>query len=143
MTQTDAHAAFVLRLKQARLAMGLSQTALGIRMGIPEDSASARINRYERGVSEPDLKTAEKIAKTLNVSLSWLVCTDQRLAAAIESFSSLDAKSQDAFLAKLQAAAKKSKTQLAKQAVKKTAKKAAKKVAKTPARTARKGVSAT
>ncbi|WP_213604852.1 helix-turn-helix domain-containing protein [Pseudoxanthomonas japonensis] len=127
MTQTDAHAVFILRLKQARKAMGLSQTALGIRMGIPEETASARINRYERGTSEPDLRTAEKIAKALNVSLSWLVCTDSRLAAAIESFSSLDAKTQEAFLLKLQAAAKKTKVK----SPKPVAKKAIKKVTKT------------
>lgn len=126
MPQTDAHAAFTLRLKQARKAAGLSQVALGVRMGIPEESASARINRYERGSSEPDLKTAEQIAKALGVSLSWLVCTDTKLAAAIESFSSLDAKTQDAFLTKLQAAVKKNKAKPTKAAAKKAVKKVSK-----------------
>lgn len=130
MPQTDAHAAFILRLKQARKTAGLSQVALGVRMGIPEDSASARINRYERGSSEPDLKTAEKIAKALGVSLSWLVCTDSKLAAAIESFSSLDSKTQDAFLTKLQAAAKKTKGKPKKAPVKKVAKAATVKASK-------------
>lgn len=126
MPQTDAHATFIARLKQARKAVGLSQTALGVKMGIPEESASARINRYERGTSEPDLKTAEQLAHALGVSLSWLVCTDPKLAAVIESFSGLDTKTQDAFLAQLQSAAKKSKPKISKTAAKAPVKKAAK-----------------
>jgi hypothetical protein len=43
------------------------------------------------------------MAKKLGVSLSWLVCTDPKLAAVIEGFSRLDAKKQDAFVARLQA----------------------------------------
>jgi transcriptional regulator with XRE-family HTH domain len=131
MPQTDAHATFIQRLKQARKAVGLSQSALGVRMGIPEESASARVNRYERGTSEPDLKTAEQLAKALGVSLSWLVCTDPKLAAVIESFSGLDAKSQDVFLAQLQSAAKKkSKPKVAGASSKTPTKKASKPPAK-------------
>ena len=128
MPQTDVHAVFMQRLRQARKAVGLSQVALGVKMGIPEDSASARINRYERGSSEPDLRTAEKIAKALGVSLSWLVCTDPKLATAIEGFSGLDGKTQDEFLLKLEAAVKKSKARAAK-TPSKPAKKATKKLA--------------
>ena len=38
-----------LRLKEARLRLGLSQEKLGVLAGIDEFSASARINQYERG----------------------------------------------------------------------------------------------
>ena len=131
MPQTDAHATFIARLKQARKALGLSQVALGVRMGIPEETASARINRYERGTSEPDLRTAEQLADALGVSLSWLVCTDHKLAAVIESFSGLDSKSQDAFLAQLQSAAKKkSKPKVADTSPKTPGKKASKPLTK-------------
>jgi transcriptional regulator with XRE-family HTH domain len=104
MPQTDAHAVFIQRLKQARKAVGLSQAALGHKMGLPDEIASTRINRYEVGKSEPDLKTAEAMAKALGVSLSWLVCTDPKLASIIEGYSKLPTKAQDTILAQVEAA---------------------------------------
>ena len=107
MTKTDTHAHFIARLRAARKAVGLSQTALGMRMGLTEDIASTRINRYETGVSEPDLRTAERMAKELGVSLSWLVCTDPKMADMIDGFAKLDAAGQDALLSTLQRALRK------------------------------------
>lgn len=107
MTKTDTHAHFIARLRAARKAVGLSQTALGMRMGLTEDIASTRINRYETGVSEPDLRTAERMAKELGVSLSWLVCTDPKMADMIDGFAKLDAAGQDALLDTLQRALRK------------------------------------
>lgn len=104
MTKTDMHAHFIARLRAARMAVGLSQTALGMRMGLTKDIASTRINRYETGVSEPDLRTAERMAKELGVSLSWLVCTDPKMADMIDGFAKLDAAGQDALLDTLQRA---------------------------------------
>lgn len=104
-------------------------------MGLTDDIASTRINRYEVGTSEPDLRTAERMAKELGVSLSWLVCTDPKLATVIEGFTKLDAKKQDAFVARLQAELRKpvakkvaSKSQAASHGAAKTP---AKKVART------------
>lgn len=107
MTKTDTHAHFIARLRAARKAVGLSQTALGMRMGLTEDIASTRINRYETGVSEPDLRTAERMAKELGVSLSWLVCTDPKMADMIDGFAKLDEAGQDALLGALQRALRK------------------------------------
>ena len=107
MTKTDMHAHFIARLRAARMAVGLSQTALGMRMGLTKDIASTRINRYETGVSEPDLRTAERMAKELGVSLSWLVCTDPKMADMIAGFAKLDAAGQDALLGTLQRALRK------------------------------------
>ena len=101
MTKTDMHAHFIARLRAARTAVGLSQTALGMRMGLTKDIASTRINRYETGASEPDLRTAERMAKELGVSLSWLVCTDPKMADMIDGFAKLDAAGQDALLGTL------------------------------------------
>lgn len=107
MTKTDMHAHFIARLRAARMAVGLSQTALGMRMGLTKDIASTRINRYETGVSEPDLRTAERMARELGVSLSWLVCTDPKMADMIDGFAKLDAAGQDALLGTLQRALRK------------------------------------
>ena len=89
MPQTDAHAVFIQRLKQARKTMGISQAALGLEIGLPEETASTRINRYERGVSEPDLRTAEAMAKALGVSLSYLLAPDERTARLLLAFGAL------------------------------------------------------
>lgn len=107
MTKTDMHAHFIARLRAARMAVGLSQTALGMRMGLTKDIASTRINRYETGVSEPDLRTAERMARELGVSLSWLVCTDPKMADMIDGFGKLDAAGQEALLRTLQRALRK------------------------------------
>jgi transcriptional regulator with XRE-family HTH domain len=102
MPKADVHTIFTRRLKKARISKGLTQAALGVRMGLASNIASTRINRYEVGTSEPDLLTSERMAKKLGVNLSWLVCTDPKLATVIEGFSKLDARQQDNLVARLQ-----------------------------------------
>jgi transcriptional regulator with XRE-family HTH domain len=74
------------RLKQARAQAGLSQKQLGIRAGIDEFSASARINQYERGKHTPDFSTVERIAKVLKVPTPYFYARDDELAALIVKF---------------------------------------------------------
>lgn len=76
-------------------------------MNLPEDVASTRINRYERGVHLPDLETAERMAEALGVPLPYLLAKDERLAQAILGFSSLSKQAQDKILSEIQAAQKK------------------------------------
>ena len=104
MPKSDVNAVFIRRLKQARTALGLSQAALGSRMGLPDETASTRVNRYELGKSEPDLRTAQAVADALGVSLSWLVCTEVRLGQMIEGFSRLKVEAQHALLSELERA---------------------------------------
>lgn len=70
-------------------------------MGLPEDVASTRLNRYERGVHLPDIETAEKLAQELGVPLAYLLTQDERLAQAILKFSQLSVAAQDKVLAEL------------------------------------------
>src|SRR5689334_8831245 len=58
------------RLRAARLAAGLTQEALGVATGIAAEVARTRINRYERGVNECDLRTAKKLADALGMPLA-------------------------------------------------------------------------
>jgi transcriptional regulator with XRE-family HTH domain len=51
------------RLKEARLAAGLSQKSLGIAAGIDEFSANARMNQYETDKHTPDYSTLFLIAQ--------------------------------------------------------------------------------
>ncbi|RYF38714.1 MAG: XRE family transcriptional regulator [Cytophagaceae bacterium] len=71
------------RLKQARLAAGLSQKQLGIQAGIDEFVASTRINRYELGVHKPDYLTAQHLARVLGVSTAFLYAPEDEIAALL------------------------------------------------------------
>ncbi len=67
------------RLREARLAAGLSQSELEELSGIPK----ARLSRYENGHVEPSIQTLARLARALNVSEASLL-GDQR--AALEDF---------------------------------------------------------
>lgn len=56
------------RLKQARLAKGLTQTELGELIGI----AKSTVAGYERGSSEPDLHKIHQIMEILSVDANYL-----------------------------------------------------------------------
>ncbi|EAR3276825.1 helix-turn-helix transcriptional regulator [Salmonella enterica subsp. enterica serovar Hartford] len=71
---------FCRRLKQARLASGLSQKRLGIAAGIDEFVASTRINLYEKGVHEPGTEIVQKLAEVLRVPLAYFYAEDDDLA---------------------------------------------------------------
>lgn len=74
---------FAERLRQARIHAGLTQIQLGVRAGIDEFSASARVNQYERGVHAPDYGTAVRLATALQVPVSYLFESDETLAKMI------------------------------------------------------------
>ena len=71
------------RLKEARLAAGISQKQLGIEAGIDEFVASTRINRYELGVHKPDYLTAQNLARVLGVSAAFLYAPEDDVAELI------------------------------------------------------------
>jgi len=77
---------FCKRLRDARLACGLSQRKLGVLAGIDEFVASARINRYELGIHEVDIQTAHHLASVLNVPLAYFYADDDCLAELILLF---------------------------------------------------------
>ena len=80
---------FCRRLKQARLASGLSQKRLGIAAGIDEFVASTRINRYEKGVHEPGTEIVQKLAEVLQVPLAYFYAEDDDLAELMLVFLAL------------------------------------------------------
>lgn len=74
---------FTKRLKEARLASGLSQKKLGIAAGIDEFSASARFNQYENGKHLTDYLTLKRMAKVLKVPPAYFYTEDDLLAEII------------------------------------------------------------
>lgn len=64
--------------------------------------ASARINRYERGIHQPDATTVQRLADALDVPAAYLFATDERLARMILAFEALPVKAQKELLADLE-----------------------------------------
>lgn len=85
---------FAIRLKSAREKIGISQMDLGVKAGIDEYSASARINQYERGKHTPDYSTACSLAKVLGVPTAYFYSEDENLAELIILFATLDKSMQ-------------------------------------------------
>ncbi|QEI05666.1 helix-turn-helix transcriptional regulator [Pigmentiphaga aceris] len=92
---------FCLRLKAARMAAGMSQRQLGVAIGLDEFVASTRINRYELGVHQADIATAERLAGALGVPLAYFYAHDDRLAHLIAAFPLLPMADQEELLARL------------------------------------------
>jgi transcriptional regulator with XRE-family HTH domain len=85
MTDQNKFNIFCWRLKQARQASGISQKTLGISLGLDEFTAGPRINRYEKGVHNPDPIMAGRIAAVLDVPLAFLYAETDYLAKIILS----------------------------------------------------------
>lgn len=71
------------RLRSARKAANLTQQELGIRIGMDPNTASARINQYEKDRHSPGIQTAKRLAEELGVPLPYLFCEDDLLAELI------------------------------------------------------------
>lgn len=98
-TKSPIQTVLAARMKAARKALGLSQVGVGVGMGFPEDTSSARVNRWELGINKTSLEHAEQIAEVLKVPFPALVCRDDRLAEVITGFAMLPKARQDEVIA--------------------------------------------
>jgi len=89
---------FPQRLKNARLAKGLSQQGLGKRLGMDDNTASARMNQYERGKHTPDYTTLKRMADELAVPVSYFFCEDDLSAQLVTLFGELTEAQKKAIL---------------------------------------------
>ncbi|SQI42119.1 Uncharacterised protein [Leminorella richardii] len=71
------------RLKISRVSAGLTQAELGVRAGLDEESASARISSYEKEVHSPDFKLVCRLATALDVPEAYFYAVDDDLAELI------------------------------------------------------------
>ena len=85
---------FSTRLAQARERAGLSQKQLGILAGMDPSVASPRINQYERGRHEPQLKTAKQLAEALGIPPAFLYTDDALLAELLLKWNDLSLKAK-------------------------------------------------
>lgn len=102
MRSSDPRIAFCRRLRTARIAAGLSQKQLGIKAGLDEFVASARINRYEVGVHEPDIGMTRRLASVLGVPLPYFYAEDDLMADMILVFTRVPRRKLQALLRELE-----------------------------------------
>lgn len=86
------------RLKEARLKSGLSQEELGLRAGLEVESASARMNRYERGTRVPTIELMERIGKVLDLPLAYFYSISEEEASLLIAFHRMNASNKLALL---------------------------------------------
>lgn len=88
---------FARRLRQARERAGLTQTDLGLRIGIDPSAASPRMNQYEKGLHEPPHALTKRMAEELDVPLAYFFTeNDERMAELLAAWNSLDPRSRKA-----------------------------------------------
>lgn len=103
--RTENSPVFAIRLAQARERAGLSQVQLGVLAGMDPSVASPRINQYERGKHEPQLKTAKQLAEVLKVPPAFLYTEDELLAELLLKWSDLSLKAKKNLLKQVEAGA--------------------------------------
>lgn len=92
------------RLKSARKAAGLTQQQLGMVLGMEPNTASARMNQYEKGKHAPDFLTMKRIAKELDVPVAYFYCEEDILAELICALGKIGNEQQIELLNKLKEA---------------------------------------
>jgi len=100
VSERSARALFAARLVQARELRGLSQRALGDRMGLGKEKGSSRINRYERQVTAIGFESLQKLAEVLDVPVAYLLADNAAMADGILALASIK-NSQQADMALL------------------------------------------
>lgn len=96
MPESTARALFAARLVQARQLRGLSQRALGDRMGLGKEKGSSRINRYEHQVTAIGFDNLETLAQALDVPVAYLLANNAPMADAILALSHAEDAQLDA-----------------------------------------------
>lgn len=86
------------RLKESRLAAGLSQKSLGIAAGIDEFSTSARMNQYETNKHTPDYLKLKRIAIVLKLPVAYFYADSDELAEIIKLAANLKKMEKITFL---------------------------------------------
>ena len=96
MSDSSPRALFAARLLQARQLRGLSQRALGDRMGLGKDKGSSRINRYEHQVTAIGFDNLGMLAQLLEVPVAYLLADNAAMADAILALSQAEDTQRDA-----------------------------------------------
>lgn len=102
MPDSSPRALFAARLVQARELRGLSQRALGDRMGLGKTTGSTRINRYEQQTSAASFESLGELAEALQVPAAYLLADSAPMADAILELGKANDQQQAKFALLLQ-----------------------------------------
>lgn len=94
----DPSGTFSRRLREARVRAGITQTELGLRVGMDPSAASPRMNRYEKGIHEPPQAMVRRLAEELGVPAAYLFVEDDRLADLLLLWTELGEEGQEKLL---------------------------------------------
>ncbi|KXF79929.1 helix-turn-helix domain-containing protein [Enterovibrio coralii] len=94
---------FPIRLRAARKVAGMTQQQLGINLGMDPNTASARLNQYEKGKHAPDYQTAKRLADELGVPVAYLYCDNDLLASLLLALGKLPPNKQQELLDEIRA----------------------------------------
>jgi transcriptional regulator with XRE-family HTH domain len=86
------------RLKQARIAKGMTQQKLGEQLGLEANNASVRMNQYERGRHQPDFLTLKRISEILDVPVTFFFCEEETEADIVAAIHRLNSEQKQAVL---------------------------------------------
>jgi len=89
------------RIREARVASGLSQERLALQIGIDPASASARMNRYEQGTRVPDPALVERIADELKLPAAFFYAVADDEAELLRWFGQLGAEERTELMRKI------------------------------------------
>ncbi len=87
-----------MRLKEARLRSGITQESLGVKAGIDEYSASARMNQYEKGVHLPNFELLERCATVLDVPVEYFYARSDDVAGLLLKYHRMSTKQREVLL---------------------------------------------
>lgn len=102
--RTAEYPVFARRLAYARERAGLSQKQLGVLAGLDPAVASPRINQYERGKHEPQLKTAKQLAQVLGIPAAFLYTEDELLSQLLLQWNTLSVRQKKNVLKSIETA---------------------------------------
>jgi len=83
---SNAQAILAQKLRHARMNSNLSQSAVGVAIGLDESGAATRISRYESGKYNIPLHMIERLASFYSVPLCWLFSNDPELDRIILNY---------------------------------------------------------
>ena len=75
---------------------GLTQHKLGVRAGIDEDNAGAKMNQYEQGTHIPKFPRLRDIANALKVPTAYFYAESDELAELLYAYKKLSKKNRQA-----------------------------------------------
>ncbi|MEH6556113.1 helix-turn-helix transcriptional regulator, partial [Pseudoalteromonas tetraodonis] len=73
----------------------------GMALGMEPNTASARMNQYEKGKHAPDFLTMKRIAKELDVPVAYFYCEEDILSELICALGKLSREEQKEILSKI------------------------------------------